>query len=367
MEGDIYDVMIIGSGPAGLTAGIYCGRANLKTVVVGGSIWGGQLMLTTDVENFPGFPKGILGPQLMGNMRAQSEKFGGRVVEEDATGVDFSKRPFEVSAGEKKYLGKAVIVATGAAAKWLELPNEQKLIGRGVSSCAPCDAPFFREKDVIVVGGGDAAMEEALTLARFAKTVTIVHRKSEFKASKIMQERVMGEPKIKIIWNTEVADILGESKVGGVTFKSQTPRLRQGYGGQANLKFQINQNFQNSKVVSQNEKEIIWEMAIDGVFVAIGHVPATGIFNGKIELDEKGYVAKATNSSWKGSGEFSRASKFQTSKRYSSMSSVEGVFVSGDVHDYYYRQAITAAGFGCMAAMDAERWLAEQEISEGTV
>ncbi len=340
MEGEVFDVVIIGSGPAGLTAGIYAGRANLRTVVLGGSKWGGQLMLTTDVENFPGFPKGVLGPTLMTEMRTQSERFGGLVKEEDVTNVDFSKMPFEIKTSDTVYLGKSVIVATGAAYQWLNLPSEQKLIGRGVSSCAPCDAPFFKDKDVIVVGGGDAAMEEALTLTKFAKTVKMIHRREEFRASKIMQERVLSDPKIRVIWNTEVTEVLGETKVEGVKLKTKI--------GAKQTEVKV-QDFAGKEITRSNG-EVIWEMPIDGMFVAVGHKPATEIFMGKIALDEKGYVKRDPS---------------QSQAKYKSMTEVLGVFVAGDVHDIDYRQAITAAGFGCMAAMDAIRWLEEHGVGKG--
>lgn len=300
MENLVYDVIIIGSGPAGLTAGIYTSRANLKTLMVAGSKWGGQLMLTTSVENFPGFPQGIQGPELMTNMRKQMERFGVEIKDEDISGVDFSHRPFKVG----DYAGRAVIVATGAATQWLNVPGEQELIGRGVSSCAPCDAPFFKGKKVIVAGGGDAAMEEALVLTKFADEVTIVHRRGEFRASQIMQDRVKSNPKIKVKFSTEVAEIIGKEKVERVKFKDGT------------------------------------EMEVDGVFVAIGHKPASKIFEGIIDLDEKDYIKRQ-------------------GQKYLTMSNIEGVFVAGDVHDYRYRQAITAAGYGCEAALDAERWLSE--------
>lgn len=297
---DIYDVIIIGSGPAGLTAGLYTSRANLKTLMIAGEKWGGQLMLTTLVENFPGFPEGIQGPDLMANMRKQVERFGVNFLGKNATNVDFSVRPFKVD----EFLGKSIIIATGAEFNWLNLPNEQKLIGRGVSSCATCDAAFFKGKKVVVVGGGDAAMEEALVLTRHATEIIIVHRRDSFRASKIMQDRVFANPKIKVIWNVEVKDVLGENKVEGVVLSN----------GQT--------------------------IQTDGLFVAIGHSPATKIFEGKVNMGEKGYATRLGD-------------------KYRTMSNVPGVFVSGDVHDYMYRQAVTAAGYGCEAALDAERWLTE--------
>lgn len=311
-----FDVIIIGSGPAGLTAAIYATRAALSTLVLAGTSWGGQLMLTTEVENFPGFPQGIQGPELMQKMRDQAERFGAKILNVDVEKVDFSGeevggvRVLRVIGEGKTYQSRSAIIATGAQAQWLGLATEQKLIGRGVSSCAPCDAPFFKEKNVIVVGGGDAAMEEALVLTKFASSVTIVHRRDAFRASQIMQAKVFNSPKIKIIWNSEVAEILGEERVVGVKLKdTKTGEIR--------------------------------EVEVDGMFVAIGHKPSTDLFKEQVEMDEKGYVKKIQNSN----------DKFQTA------TSVPGVFVAGDVHDYHYRQAITAAAFGCMAAMDCEKFL----------
>lgn len=299
----LYDVIIIGSGPAGLTAAIYTTRADLKTLVIAGSKWGGQLQLTTLVENFPGFPDGIQGPDLMTAMRKQAERFGTEFIDEDFEKADFSKKPFEVTASNKIYKGRSVIIATGADTKWLGVPGEQEKIGRGVSSCAPCDAVFFRNKNVIVVGGGDSAMEEALVLAKFAASVTLAHRKDSFRASEIMQKRVKANPKIKILFNSEVKEVLGEQTVTGVK-------------------------------IFNNKTNETSEMAIDGVFVAIGHMPNTAKFN-DIELDEAGFVKVHDH--------------FLTNK--------EGVFVAGDVHDAHYKQAITAAGYGCSAALEAEKWL----------
>src|SRR3989344_3464297 len=304
---DVYDVIIIGSGPAGLTAGVYTSRANLKTLLLAGEKWGGQLMLTTLVENYPGFTDGVQGPDLMTNMRKQAERFGVKMVDENANAVEFSTSPFRVN----NYQGRAVIVATGAAFNWLNLPNEQKLIGRGVSSCATCDAAFFKGKRVVVVGGGDAAMEEALVLARHATEIIVVHRRGEFRASKIMQDRIFANPKIKVIWNAEVKDVLGEEKVTGVRIRN-------------------------------NESGITEDVKTDGLFVAIGHSPATKIFENKVNLGNKGYAQRE-------------------GEKYRTMSNVPGVFVSGDVHDYTYRQAVTAAGYGCEAALDAERWLTEEK------
>jgi thioredoxin reductase (NADPH) len=302
----MYDVIIIGSGPAGLTAAIYTTRADLKTLVISGVKWGGQLMLTTEVENFPGFPDGIQGPDLMANMRKQAERFGAEFVDDDFTAADFSQKPFKVSVGDKTYEAKSVIIATGADTKWLDVPGEAEKIGRGVSSCAPCDAAFFRNKNVIVVGGGDSAMEEATVLTKFADSVIIVHRRDSFRASEIMQRRVKENPKIKILFNSAITEIFGEMKVEKVSIK----------------------NTQTGETS---------EMPIDGIFVAIGHMPNTAKFNG-IDLDEEGFVKVHDH--------------FLTNK--------EGVFVAGDVHDKDYKQAITAAGFGASAALELQKWLAEQ-------
>lgn len=323
---DIFDVAIIGSGPAGLTAATYTSRANLKTVVIAGEKWGGQLMLTTTVENYPGFPDGIEGPDLMAKMKSQAEKFGASIILEDVTkvekssglGVQGSEKDspapnYQLLTPNSSYFTRAVIIASGADTKWLGLENEQRLIGHGVSSCAPCDAFFFKGKKVAVVGGGDAAMEEALVLTKFASEVTIIHRRDTFRASKIMQDRVKNNPKIKILFNTEVADILGADHVEGLSLRSTT----------------------NSEPPTPN-------LVVDGLFVAIGHSPNTKIFEDLIELDEKGYIKKTT------------AAEHQ---EYPTMTNVEGIFVSGDVHDYRYKQAVTAAGYGCQAAMDTERWL----------
>lgn len=300
----MHDVIIIGSGPAGLTAAIYTSRAKLKTLVVAGTLWGGQLMLTTEVENFPGFAEGIQGPDLIDNMRRQAERFGTEFLFEDATAVDFSSKPFRISVGDKTFEGRAVIIATGASAKWLGLESEARLRGRGVSVCATCDAPFFKDKKVVVIGGGDTAMEEALVLANFASKVTVVHRRDQLRATKILQERAFNNNKIRFVWDTEVQEILGQNRVEGIRLKN----------------------------VKTGEESTF---ATDAVFVAIGYKPNTEIFGGKIELDKKGYVVA----------------------RNETKTSVEGVFVAGDVQDYRYRQAVTAAGAGCKAALDAQKYL----------
>ncbi|MCL4419092.1 MAG: thioredoxin-disulfide reductase [Patescibacteria group bacterium] len=305
-----YDVIIIGSGPAGLTAAIYTTRANLKTLVIAGGKWGGQLMLTTLVENYPGFPEGIQGPDLMMAMKKQAERFGTEFIDSDFASGDFSPPaggPFKITAGGKTYEGKSVIIATGADTKWLGVPGEQEKIGKGVSSCAPCDAFFFKEKNVIVVGGGDSAMEEAIVLANFASSVTLIHRKDNFRASQIMQDRAKKNPKIKFLLNTEITKILGEEKVIGAEIKN-------------------------------NKTNEVSKMDIDGVFVAIGHIPNTKVFQG-VELDEKGYIKV----------------------RDHTKTNIDGVFVAGDVHDGHYRQAVTAAGYGCAAALEVEHWLRGQE------
>lgn len=315
MSENVREVIITGSGPAGLTAAIYLSRANLKPLLMAGSKWGGQLMLTTEVENYPGFIDGIQGPDLMQNFRKQAERFGTEIIGEDVSAVDFKSKPFKVTAAGKDYLAKSVVIATGAETKWLGLPNEQKLIGRGISSCAPCDAFFFKDKKVIVVGGGDSAMEEALFLTKFATDVTIVHRRDEFRASKIMIDKAKANPKIKFILNSIVSDVLGEAKVEGVKIK--------------NVK---------------DQKEI--DMQIDGIFVAIGHLPVTDLFKGQIELDEKGYIKRMSN-----------VKDQMSNVNFKMMTSVEGVFVAGDVHDVHFKQAVTAAGYGCQAALEVERWL----------
>jgi thioredoxin reductase (NADPH) len=297
-------VLIIGSGPAGLTAAVYAARADLAPVMIEGFERGGQLMLTTDVENYPGFPDGIMGPDLMEQFRKQAERFGTRIVTSDVTRVDLSERPFRAWVDETEYQAQAVIISTGASARWLGVPGEAELRGFGVSACATCDGFFFRDRAIAVAGGGDSAMEEALFLTKFASRVTIIHRRDEFRASKIMAHRALEHPKIDVIWNTVIEDVVGDGAVTSL-------RLRDVLTGDTS------------------------ELAVDGLFVAIGHTPNTDIFKGQIELDDAGYIVTNGNT----------------------MTSVEGVFAAGDVVDKVYRQAITAAGMGCSAAIDAERWL----------
>ena len=303
-----YDVIVIGSGPAGLTAAIYAGRALVKTLIVGGRLSGGQLMLTSGVENFPGFSEAVQGPQLMQEMRKQAERFCTQIIDDDVVSIDFSRNPFKVTVGSAVHTSKAVIIATGSSAKWLGLPSETKLRGRGVSSCATCDGYFFRGKRVVVVGGGDTATEEALFLTKYATQVVVVHRRDELRASKIMQRRVLSNEKIKLVWDSVIDEILGEQKVEGV-------KVRDLKTGELSI------------------------LPCDGVFVAIGFEPNTKIFGRQIKLDEKGYILT----------------------EHGTKTSVEGVFVAGDVHDYKYRQAVTAAGEGCKAAMDALTFLEEQK------
>ncbi len=298
-------VLIIGSGPAGLTAAIYAARAGLEPLMIEGMERGGQLMITTDVENFPGFPDGVMGPDLMDQMRKQAERFGTRIVSSDVTKVDFSQRPHKVWVGQDLYEAEAIIISTGASARWLGVPGETQFRGLGVSACATCDGFFFRDKELIVVGGGDTAMEEALFLTKFASKLTVVHRRDEFRASTIMAERVVNHPKIDVAWNSTLEEVIGGDYVTGAVLKDT--------------------------VTGETH-----EMPIDGVFVAIGHSPNTKVFDSYIELDDAGYIVTAPG-------------KTETS--------VEGVYAAGDVADSVYRQAITAAGIGCQAALDSERWL----------
>jgi thioredoxin reductase (NADPH) len=299
-----HKLIIIGSGPAGLTAAIYAARAGLEPLVIAGLTFGGQLMLTTEVENFPGFPDGIMGPDLMQNFIKQAERFGAKLVYEDVIKVDFSNKPFKLSTGDHEYQAESVIITTGASSMWLGLASEEKFRGKGVSSCATCDGFFFKGKEIIVVGGGDSAMEEATYLTKFASKVTILNRTENFRASKIMLDRAQSNPKILFQANTVVEEFVGDGKLSGVKLRD----------------------------TKTNEQK---DLAVEGAFIAIGHKPNTEIFKGQIDLDEKGYIRQTDQTK----------------------TSVPGVFVAGDVRDYRYRQAVTASGMGCMAAMDVEKYL----------
>jgi thioredoxin reductase (NADPH) len=301
-------VLIIGSGPAGLTAAIYAARADLKPLMIEGMERGGQLMITTDVENYPGFPDGVMGPDLMEQMRKQAERFGTRIVSSDVTSVDFSKAPFTVSVGQDTYSAESIIISTGASARWLGVEGEERLRGFGVSACATCDGFFFKEKELLVIGGGDTALEEALFLTKFASKVTVVHRRDEFRASPIMADRVLDHPKIDVLWDSVIDEMVGDTLVTGAKIR--------------NVK-----------------TEEVADFAADGIFVAIGHTPNTKVFGGQLSLDDTGYISTDPGTT---------------------VTSVEGVFAAGDVTDKIYRQAVTAAGMGCQAALDAQRWLHER-------
>jgi len=318
MQDPVQNVIIVGSGPAGLTAAIYTARANLSPVVIEGMQPGGQLMITTAVENYPGFPEGIQGPELMDLFRRQAEKFGASFISDEVTQVDLARRPFTITLSDGAQLRtRVLIIASGATAKWLGLESETRLMGKGVSACATCDGFFFRDKEVVVVGGGDAAMEEAIFLTRFARKVTLVHRRDAFRASKIMQKKVLTNPKIEVKWNTVVVEVLHDGrwqKVTGVRLKDV-----------------------------KTGKE--YDFACDGLFLAIGHEPNTKAFRDVLPTDEIGYLQV---------------------KQGTSLTSVPGVFVAGDVLDWRYQQAVTAAGFGCMAAIDAERFLESEGAGESS-
>jgi thioredoxin reductase (NADPH) len=300
----LYDVIIIGSGPAGYTAAIYAARADLSVLMLQGYQVGGQLMLTSDVENYPGFEEGIIGPSMMEKFEAQARRFGTEMIAEDVISVDFSNRPFTVTTDSNEYEARVIIISTGASAKWLGLPSEKRLQGCGVSACATCDGFFFKNKDVVVIGGGDTAMEEAIFLTRYANHVTVIHRRDALRASKIMQDRAFKNPKISFIWNTEVTEVLGENEVTGLRIH--------------NLK--------------TNEESTL---PVQGFFLAIGHQPNTDLFKGILDMDDIGYIIPVEHT----------------------MTNIPGVFAAGDVTDHRYRQAVTAAGDGCRAAIDAERWL----------
>jgi thioredoxin reductase (NADPH) len=306
---EVREVVVVGGGPAAYTAALYSARANLNPLVIEGFAWGGQLMITSDVENYPGYADGVLGPEMMQDLRRQAERFGTEFITDDVTKVDFSERPFRIWVGDEEYRAETVIITTGANARQLGLETEKNLQGRGVSYCAVCDAAFFRDKEVVVVGGGDSAMEESTFLAKFASKVTVVHRRDSFRASPIMVDRARSNDKIEFVLDSVVEEVLGDDAVTGVVIR--------------NLK--------------TNE---VTELPADGFFVAIGHDPNTALFRGQIDMDEAGYIE-------------TRGKTTETN--------VPGVFAAGDVQDHVYRQAVTAAGSGCMAALDAERFLAAQE------
>ena len=308
-EPEVRKLIVIGGGPSGYTAALYSARANLEPLVIEGFQWGGQLMITTDVENYPGYAEGVLGPQMMMDFRSQAARFGAEFITDNVTKVDFSRRPFRVWTGDQEYLAESVIVSTGATARQLGLDSEKRLQGFGVTYCATCDGAFYRDKEIAVVGGGDSAMEEALFLTRFASKVYVVHRRDQFRASPIMADRVRAHDKIELVLDTVVEEMLGDPKLEGIRIRN----------------------------VKTDETSIL---PVEGVFVAIGHDPASELFRGQLDMDEDGYLL---------------------TEGKTTITNVEGVFAAGDVVDHVYRQAVTAAGMGCMAALDAERFLSEQE------
>jgi thioredoxin reductase (NADPH) len=329
-------VVIIGSGPAGFTAAIYAARANLNPLVLGGVYWGGQLVLTSDVENFPGYPEGVLGPDMMAELRTQAERFGAEVRDVDVTRVDFLQRPFVVETDDEVITANSVIIATGATAKRMEALGEDELFGRGVSTCATCDGWFYREKDIAVVGGGDSALEEALFLTRFASHVTVIHRRDTLRASKVLQQRAFANPKIDFVWNAVVEAVEGgETPPSGGDSSPWKGEAREGAG------------LGGERVTGLRLRDTVTgevrTLPVEGVFVAVGHQPNTSLVAGQIELDGHGYIAKQDNDS--------------------TATNIPGVFAAGDVRDRRYRQAITSAGDGCKAAMDAERWLEEEGVA----
>jgi thioredoxin reductase (NADPH) len=310
----VRELIIIGGGPAGYTAALYAARADLEPLVIEGFAWGGQLMITSDVENYPGYADGVMGPEMMSDFRRQAERFGAEYITDDVTRVDFSEQPFRVWVGDDEYAARSIVVATGASARWLGIESEEQHKGRGVSACATCDASFFRQKDVYVVGGGDSAFEEALFLTKFATRVHLIHRRDEFRASRIMVDRAEANEKLDFVLSAEVVEILGNEKVEGLRLRS-------------------------------TETHETWDVAADGLFVAIGHDPNTKLFLDQLDHDAAGYLV---------------------TKPGTTETNVPGVFAAGDVQDHTYRQAVTAAGSGCMAALDAERFLASLEGHPGT-